>query len=90
MENLKHTVTEMVKNNNMAEFDCCIGSNLMYNYIVDDKMYTVSVDVSDRADVGDGVSHKQEKVITLMRWINKAIKNNNLRWQPVPDRGEGL
>ena len=90
MENLKHTVTEMVRNNNMAEYECCIGSNLIYNYIVDDKKYTVSVDVSDRADVGDGVFHKQEKVIFLMRWINKAIKNSYLRWETVSDRGDGL
>lgn len=90
MENLKHTVTEMVRNNNMAEYECCIGSNLVYNYIVEDKKYTICIDVSDRADVGDGVFHKKEKVITLMRWINKAIKNNNLRWEPVLDRGEEL
>lgn len=92
MENvtLKHTVTEMVRNSNMADYDCCIGSNLMYSYIVDDIKYTVPVDVSDRAEVGDATFNKQEKVMFLMRWINKAIKKNELKWQPSIDKGDGL
>jgi hypothetical protein len=92
MESLvaKHKVTEMVKNGNMATLDCCIGSNLMYSYIVDNIKYTIPVDVSDRAEVGDATFNKQEKVMFLMRWINKAIKNNELRWQLIQDRGELL
>lgn len=86
MENLKHTVTQMVKDGNMATLDCCIGSNLMYNYVVEDLMYTVPVDVSERAEVGDATFNIQEKVMFLMRWINKAIKNDKLRWQPVADK----
>lgn len=86
----KHTVTEMVKNGNMANLDCCIGSNLIYNYVVEDVMYTVPVDVSDRAEVGDSTFNKQEKVMFLMRWINKAIKKDELRWRPIVDKGESL
>jgi hypothetical protein len=87
---IKHSVTEMIRNGNMATYDCCIGSNLMYSYIVDDIKYTVSVDVSDRAEVGDATFNTQEKVMFLMRWINKAIKNNALRWQTIIDRDDKL
>jgi hypothetical protein len=92
MESLvaKHSVTEMVKNGNMANYDCCIGSKLMYDYIVDDIKYTVPVDVSERAEVGDATFNKQEKVMFLMRWINKSIKTNELRWQIIQNRGEDL
>jgi recombinational DNA repair protein RecT len=81
MENLKHTTTDMVRNGNMATLECCIGSNLMYSYIVEDIKYTVPVDVSDRAEVGDATFNLTEKVMFIMRWINKAIKNNELRWE---------
>ncbi len=83
MENLKHTLTQMVKSGGTATLDCCVGSNLMYNYIVEDVMYTVPVDVSDRAEVGDATFNTTEKTITLMRWIRKAIKADDLRWQPI-------
>jgi len=82
MENLKHTTTEMVRNQNMATLDCCIGSKLMYSFIVEDVKYTVPVDVSDRAEVGDATFNLTEKTMLLMRWIRKAIKDNELRWQP--------
>lgn len=83
MEKLQHTTTQMVRDRNMATLECCIGSKLMYNFVVDDIKYTVPVDVSDRAEVGDSVFNLNEKVIFLMRWINKAIKNDELRWQKI-------
>jgi len=58
MENLKHTTTEMVRNGNMATYDCCIGSNLIYNFVVGDTKYTVPVDVSDRAEVGQATFNR--------------------------------
>lgn len=90
MEHLKHTTTEMVRNGNMATYDCCIGSNLIYNFVVDGIKYTVPIDVSDRAEVGQATFNKQEKVMFILRWINKAIKSGDLRWQAVVDRGESL
>jgi len=90
MENLKHTTTEMVRNGNMATYDCCIGSNLIYNFTVDNLKYTVPVDVSDRAEVGQATFNKQEKVMFILRWINKAIKSGDLRWQVITNKGESL
>ena len=81
MENLKHTTTDMVRNGNMATLDCCVGSNLMYEYTVDDIKYTVPIDVSDSAEVGNSTFNKQEKVMLLLRYINKAIKNEKLMWE---------
>ena len=80
MENLKHTTTHMVKGGNMAKLECCIGSKLMYSYVVEDIKYTVPIDVSDRAEVGNGVFGLEEKTMFLLRWINKSIKNEELRW----------
>lgn len=90
MENLKHTTTQMVRNGNMATLDCCIGSKLMYKFVVDDIVYTVPVDVSERAEVGDAVFNLTEKVMLLMRWINKSIKSDELRWQVAEDKGDNL
>lgn len=39
--------------------------------------------ICNRAEVGDSVFNLNEKVMFLMRWINKAVKNDELRWQKI-------
>lgn len=89
MENLKHKLIEIVKDNT-ANYSHCQGSNLMYEIVVGNTKYIVPVDVSDRAEVGDATFNKQEKASFLMRWIRKAIEKNELRWQEVIDKGDSL
>ena len=86
---MKHTLIEIVKDNK-AIYSHCQGSKLMYQISVQGTKYTFPVDVSDRAEVGDAIFNREEKAMFLMRWIRKAIENEEIRWEPIFDKGDLL
>jgi len=86
---MKHTLLEIVKNNK-ALYSHCQGSKLIYDISVDNIKYSFPVDVSDKSEVGDAIFNKEEKAMFLMRWIRKAIENEEIRWQYIVDKGDSL
>ena len=65
-----------------AELQKVISGGIM-EYIVTDingNRYQLSIDVSDKHDVGESASFMPfyDKAITLMRWIRRANENNEL------------
>lgn len=79
---MKHTITEIVKGNT-AKLMYCQGGKLYYSVDVEDTRYTFPVDVTDRDEVGDGVFALEDKAIILMRYIRKAIKAEEIRWETI-------
>ena len=73
------SVKDIVKNGNIAYFTHAIAGVLYYkvSVIEDEKcsIYQFSVDMNDKEDVGTSTFDAEVKAITLMRYINKAIKN---------------
>ena len=46
---------------------------------IDDTLYQLEIDLSDKHDVGETAAFKPvEKALLLMRWIRKANENNTL------------
>ena len=83
MDSLKHKVIDMVRNKNKAFYVHCIGSKLIYNLTVDNVKYTFPIDVSDKNEVGNATFSQTEKASILMRYINKSIKEETIRWELV-------
>jgi len=79
MYKVPHTITEIVKGTT-AKYLYCEASCLIYEVGVGDTKYEFGIDQSDRKDIGNATFNRTEKAIHLMRWINKAIKNQTLRW----------
>lgn len=79
---MPHSITEIVKGTS-AVYQCCMGSKLIYQVDVNGYTYTFPIDVSNTTEVGNAVFEKTHKAITLMRYINMAIKNNELRWGKI-------
>lgn len=79
---MKHTVTEIVKGNK-AKLAYCQAGKLFYTVEVDDTKYTFPIDVTDRNEVGDGVFELEDKAIIFMRYIRKAIKAEEIRWEAI-------
>lgn len=48
---------------------------------IDDKIYYVDIDLSDKKDCGETAIFERyyEKAITLMRWIRRANENGELK-----------
>jgi hypothetical protein len=76
---MKHTITQIVKGTT-ARLKYCQGGKLYYTVRVEDTNYTFPVDVTDRGEVGDGIFLLEDKAITLMRYIRKAIESEEIRW----------
>lgn len=79
---MKHTITQIVKGTT-ARLQYCQGGKLYYAVRVEDTKYTFPVDVTDKAEVGDGIFLLEDKAITLMRYIRKAMASEELRWAKV-------
>jgi hypothetical protein len=77
---MKHTITQIVKGTT-ARLQYCQGGKLYYTVRVEDTKYTFPVDVTDKAEVGDGIFLLEDKAITLMRYIRKAIASEEIRWE---------
>lgn len=71
-------IKEIVANNNVAEFSHAIAGVLYYSVNTGEHIYMFQVDMNDREDVGTATFEGKIKAITLMRYINKALKNNSL------------
>jgi len=68
-------VIDIVRNENMAHFSHYCGGNLYYTVEVDGGIYMFDIN-TDPNEVGTAVFSNEMKAITLMRWINKCIKND--------------
>ena len=76
METKTFNIKEIVKDN-VANFTHCISA-VMYYKIIGTKTWIFPIDMNDKEDVGTATFQSQHKAISLMRYINKAIKNNSL------------
>jgi hypothetical protein len=63
-----------------ATYLYCEASKLVYEVSTENYKYEFSIDVSDRNEIGNATFNRHEKAIHLMRYINKAIKNEELTW----------
>ena len=77
---LRHDLKTIVKGT--ANIDCVkAGGIVVYHITVEDgTIYLLEIDLSDRHDVGDTANFMAHyyKAIILMRWIRRAIDNNEL------------
>ena len=80
--NVPNTVAQIVKGNK-AIYLYCVGSELFYEINTGEYKYEFPIDVSSKEEVGNATFNRTEKAIFLMRYINKAIKNNKLKWSKV-------
>ena len=53
---------------------------LFYKVENDTHVYIFPVDLNDKEDVGDTRFEAEYKAVTLMRYVNKAIKNETLAY----------
>jgi len=63
---------------NMAKITHAIAGVLYYQVNTSDGSYQFTVDMNDREDVGTTSFDAEIKAITLMRYVRKAIKNEEL------------
>ena len=76
---MRHTVKDLIKDKTAIYLYCKSGC-LYYSIDVEDLKYTFPVDVTSIEEVGDATFGLEEKAIYLMRYINKSIKNETIRW----------
>lgn len=67
------TVSELVKNDNKAEFVCYRDNQLIYKATSVDGYQQFEFPIPI-ADTGSGVFNREMKAITCMRWIRKHIE----------------
>ena len=79
MYKVPNTIKEIVKGTT-AKYLYCEASCLIYEVQVGGLRYEFPIDVSDRDEIGNALINRTHKAITLMRYINKAIKEQTLRW----------
>jgi hypothetical protein len=79
MYKVPEKITTIVKGTK-AKYLYCEASCLIYEVETDDYKYEFGIDQSDRNDIGNATFNRHEKAIHLMRYINKAIKNETLKW----------
>jgi hypothetical protein len=79
---MKHTIAQIIKNNT-AHYIHCRSGKLYYYIIVEDTKYTFPVDVTDIDEVGDAIFQIEDKAIYFMRYINKAIKAEQISWETI-------
>ena len=77
---IKHDLKTIVKGK--ANLDCIkSGGITVYHITVEDgTVYSLDIDLSDKHDVGETATFmiSYDKSIILMRWIRRAIENNEL------------
>lgn len=66
------TLTEVVRDENKAEFEFYRQGNVYYRVSIADKpgwwIFPINLE-----DVAQGTLHREMKAITLMRWIRKSL-----------------
>lgn len=77
MEN-NSVLKQIVMNNNLASISHAIAGILYYEVKTIDATYSFPVNISNLQDVGTATFPAQIKAITLMRYIRKAIENEEL------------
>lgn len=77
---MKHNLKTIVKGT--ADLDCIrSGGIAIYHITVEDgTKYMLEIDLSDKHDVGETATFipHYDRAIILMRWIRRAIENNEL------------
>jgi hypothetical protein len=77
MENT-NTIKHIVMNNNFATISHVIAGVIYYEVKTETAKYSFPVNMNDKEDVGTTTFPACIKAITLMRYIRKAIKNDEL------------
>lgn len=77
MEN-NSILKQIVMNDNLASISHAVAGVLYYEVKTQDATYQFPVDMNDKDDVGTSTFPAKIKAITLMRYIRKAIKNEEL------------
>lgn len=77
MEN-NSILKQIVMNNNLASISHAVAGVLYYKVKTIDATYSFPVNISNLQDVGMATFQAQIKAITLMRYIRKAIENEEL------------
>ena len=75
----KVSVKEIVKGTT-AKFEYATCGVLHYKIETDTHVYVFPVDMNDKEDVGTTRFEAEYKAITLMWYVNKAIKNETLAY----------
>jgi hypothetical protein len=70
-------LVDIVKNND-AKFTHATAGVLYYKVETEKMVYIFPVDMNDTEDVGTATFEATHKALHLMRYLNKAIKNENL------------
>jgi len=70
-------IIDIVKDNK-AVFMYASTGVLYYKIETKEYSYIFPIDMNDREDVGTARFESEHKAITLMRYLNKSIKNNSL------------
>ena len=78
----KFNLKDIVKGTT-AKLAYCSGGKLYYQVDVEDSRYTFPIDVRDTEEVGDAIFNLEEKAMLFMRYIRKAIKNEELRFEKI-------
>jgi hypothetical protein len=77
---IKHDLKTLVKGT--ADLDCIkSGGIAVYHIKVEDgSVYSLDIDLSDRHDVGETATFMPhyDKALILMRWIRRAIDNEEI------------
>ena len=72
------SIKEIVTLKNPAKFDHAIAGVLYYTIDAGDKTIMFPINMNDKDDVGTTTFETEYKPITLMRYIRKAMENNEL------------
>jgi len=78
METTSVNIKDIVANGTIATISHVIAGVVYYKVIAEKGSWMFPVDMNDREDVGTTSFNSEEKAITLMRYIRKAIDSNSL------------
>ena len=79
MYKVPETIVEIVRGT-QAKYLWCEASRLIYEVETKKYRYEFPIDVTDRKEIGNAIFTRHEKSIHLMRYINMAIKIEELKW----------
>jgi len=73
-------ISELVKNN-VARFSYFRDSTMYYDVVTpeEETIARFPVDISNKEEIGTATFNQQEKAITLMRYIRKALEGGTLQ-----------
>lgn len=71
-------IKDIVANGTRAYISHVIAGVIYYKVIAETGSWIFPVDMNDKEDVGTTAFSSDEKAITLMRYIRKAINSNSL------------